>query len=92
MSRIIGDAQPDEEALKGMRESEYNFPDTRWAAYQNRELGHYEQGWLRFLAVGPRNTAKVAPQIYPDTHLGLGWRYVFVGYVDLTTGRIVEEP
>jgi hypothetical protein len=71
-----------------MRSSPYNFPDTRWAAYQNHDLGHYDIGHLKFLAVGPQNTFKETPPRMPDTQSTIGWRYVFVGFVDLPTGAI----
>ena len=74
------------EALEQMRKQ--GAPTTRWGAYQNMALDSASCGHLQFLAVGPDNTCKVAPPRYPDTHLGTGWKYLLVGWVDLTTGEI----
>lgn len=79
------------EALEAMQESPYNFPTTRWAAYENHALDSVTCGELRFLAVGPQNTYQEAPDRYPDSHLGVGWRYVYIGWVNLKTGAI-EDP
>jgi hypothetical protein len=84
----VPEAKP--EAVEAMQESPYNFPDTRWAAYENHALDSATAGELRFLAVGPQNTHQVAPDRYPDTQLGVGWRFVHIGWVDLGTGTI--EP
>lgn len=67
---IRGDEKADPETLEIIRSSPYNFPDTRWAVYQNHDLGHPELGRLTFLAVGPRNTCKTAPERMPDTAQG----------------------
>jgi hypothetical protein len=82
---------PDSEALAGMKSSNYNFPDTRWATYENHDLGHWALGHLKFLAVGPQNTFKTAPTRLPDARSEINWRYVHVGYVDLVSGEIVER-
>ena len=76
------------EALEAMQASPYNYPDTRWVAYENHALDSGSCGELRFLAVGPHNTYQDAPDRYPDSHLGVGWRYVRIGWVDLKTGAI----
>lgn len=79
-----GIADPTDEAIKQMRESPYNFPDTVWYAYQNHDLGHPDIGRTAFLAVGSQNTFKTPPKNYPDSQAtGLGWRYVLVGQVDM---------
>jgi hypothetical protein len=57
---------PDSKALAKMKSSSYNFPGTRWAAYENHDLGHWALGHLKFLAVGPQNTFKTAPTRLPD--------------------------
>lgn len=78
------------EALEQMRAS--GEETTRWAAYQNKAFDSSLAGHLQFLAVGPDNTYKEPPRQYPaDTVNGAGWRYRFVGWVDLTTGEIKEE-
>ena len=84
----VSEAKAKPEALEVMRSSPYNFPDTRWAAYENHALDSASCGELRFLAVGPQNTCHEAPERYPDTHLGTGWRYGRIGWVNLETGEI----
>ncbi len=74
-----------------LKRSGYNFPDTRWAAYRNEDLGHRDCGDLKFLAVGPQNTYKVTPERLPDIPDAINWRFVFVGYLDLQTGAIVDH-
>jgi hypothetical protein len=80
--------RPDPEALVQMRSSRCNFAYTRWAAYENHDLGHWALGHLKFLAVGPQNTLKTAPARMPDTAGEINWRYVHVGYVGLSTGEV----
>jgi hypothetical protein len=76
-----------------MRESPYNYPTTRWAAYENHALDSATCGELRFLAVGPQNTYTDAPDRYPDsTQLGVGWKFVHIGWVHLESGTIVDDP
>lgn len=82
-------AHPD--AIKQMEESLYNYETTQWCAYQNKAMDSATLGHLRFLAVGPKNTFKEPPKCYPDTQHGLGWKYQFLGWVDLKTGEIKEE-
>lgn len=76
------------EALKQMKDSPYNHGDTRWAAYQNQAMDSTSAGHLQFLAVGPKNTFKEPPKQYPDTGYGAGWKYQFVGWVNLETGDV----
>lgn len=73
-----------------MRDYAAATPETRWACYENHDLGHPDAGNLRFLAVGPDCTLKEAPPGYPDTHLGIGWRYRHIGWVDLAQGTVTE--
>jgi len=87
-SKKLGEEKASPEALEQMRDSPYNHKDTKWAAYQNLALDSYNCGHLQFLAVGPSNTFKEKPAQYPDTEHGLGWRYRFVGWVDLETGEV----
>jgi hypothetical protein len=90
--KINKDDKPDPETLDFMRSSAFTFPDTKWAAYQNHDLGHRQLGHLRFLAVGPQNTIKETPKPrLPDFSNEINWRYQFVGYVDLKSGEIVDE-
>lgn len=86
---ILGTETATQEAVVQMLSSPYNFPSTRWAAYQNHDLGHRDLGHLRFLAVGPDNSCPVAPERLPDMAGQINWRYVLVGYVDLDTGKIL---
>ena len=85
----VPEAKP--EAVEAMQDSPYNFPDTRWAAYENHALDSATAGELRFLAVGPQNTYQVAPDRYPDSQLGVGWKFVHIGWVNLETGAIEES-
>lgn len=62
----------------------------KWAVYENQDMGHSQAGHLQFLKVGKRCTFKVAPERMPDTERGLGWRYVFIGFVNLKTGKVQE--
>lgn len=66
-----------------------NYPDTRWAAYQNVDLGSPEVGHLKFMAVGSHNTFKEAPERMPDTDKQINWRYMHVGWVDLNTCEVI---
>lgn len=61
-----------------------------WAAYENHDLGSGQVGHLQFIKYGPGCTFATPPEKCPDTSVGFGWRYVFVGVVDLATGTIVE--
>ena len=89
MSTLIrGTEQPHPAALEAMRESPYNFPDTRWAAYQNMDIGHADLGHLKFLAVVPKNTCKTAPERLPDMPDAINWRYLHVCFVDLRSGGV----
>ena len=85
---VIGDEKAADEALAQMKSSPYNHPDTKWAAYQNHDLGSRNIGHLQFLAIGPQNTFKEAPARAPDGPSGLGWRYVYVGWINLETGKV----
>jgi len=61
-----------------------------WAAYENQALDSGQVGHLQFIKFGPGCTHETPPAKCPDTSYGLGWKYVFVGVVDLATGSIVE--
>ena len=75
--------KPDESALNFMRER-----GGVWGAYQCVALDSADLGDLRFLQVGANRTYKTAPEQYPDSHLGVGWRFRRVGFVNLSTGEI----
>jgi len=79
-------------AIEQMRSSPYNYEDTKWAAYQNVAMDSGSLGHLQFLAIGPKNTLKEASKKAPDTQHGTGWKYQFVGWVDLETGEVLNAP
>ncbi len=89
MGKLLGENSVHPEALEQMKRA--SSAGTRWAAYQNHAMDSSGLGDLRFLAVGPNNTVKEPPSRYPDTHLGTGWAYLFVGWVDLDTGKVEEQ-
>jgi hypothetical protein len=91
---LRGDEAPHPEILEKMRRRPATLPGTRWMAYQNHDLSHQDLGHLKFLAVGPRNSAKLpAPLRLPDMPGEPPlWRYVLVGEVDLDTGEISQSP
>jgi hypothetical protein len=62
-----------------------------WAVYQNHALDSSSLGHLKFLKYGNGCTFETPPDRYPDTSDAIGWRYVFVGYVDIKEGVIVDE-
>lgn len=64
---------------------------TRWAVYRNMAMDSSTLGHLQFLAIGPDNTLKQPPPRYPDSHLGLGWKYLFVGWINLETGEVEKD-
>ena len=77
------------DALKKMKE---NYPNARWAVYQNAAFDSANFGHLQFLATGEDHTFKLPPNRYPmDNEHGMGWRYVFRGWVNLENGEIKEE-
>lgn len=62
-----------------------------WAVYENKTIDSHNCGHLQFLKVGPGCTYLSPPMTYPaDTPNGMGWRYVYVGNLNLDTG-VVEE-
>lgn len=85
---LIGDEKPAPEALQQMRDRAK--PDTKWAAYQNHDMSNTSLGHLQFLQIGVGCTYAEAPERMPDSHLGIGWRYLFVGFVNLETGNVEE--
>lgn len=86
MQKPMGDVTIDPTALTTMQQR-----SGTWAAYQNHALDSIDCGRLEFLQVGEGCTIKEAPEQMPDSHLGIGWRYRHIGYVDLQTGTIVAE-
>jgi len=89
-NRMIEEKKIQSDTLNKMKESSYNYDSTRWAAYQNLALDSASAGHIQFLAIGPENTFKEPPKHLPDTTHGLGWKYLFQGWIDLETGEIRE--
>jgi hypothetical protein len=90
MSALIGDGTIHPEAVEKMVAFCNDYADTRWAAYQNVAMDSAGLGELRFIAIGPNCTVQEAPERHPDTAQVIGWRYYFVGWVDLEKGLVVE--
>jgi len=78
----------DSEALVRMRAQ---CPGARWACYQNMAMDSATCGHLQFLAVGDGFTFKQAPAQYPDSSAGPGWKYRFVGWVNLANGEVEHD-
>lgn len=88
MTTMIGTAQLSPESVQLLKATGNPDPARRWAAYENHDLSSPRLGELRFMAIGPNNTLQAPPERYPDSHLGTGWAYLFVGFVNLETGTI----
>ena len=86
--KLIGDIKPHPEALAQMRERQR--PNTIWAACQNHALDSSGLGDLRFLQCGDGCTFTESPERFPDSHMGVGFRYLLVGKVDIESGEIRE--
>jgi hypothetical protein len=86
MAKLIGEGEIHPEALEQMRER-----GKRWAAYQNHAMDSAGIGQIQFIQYGPGCMFEKWPERCPDTQQGLGWRFQHVGFVDLKTGKIVEE-
>ena len=89
MANLLGNVEIHEDALKQMRERIRE--GTRWAAYQNHDLGSRDIGHLKFLLCGKDCglTMEEAHGRMPDTKDAINWRYQFVGWVDLDEGKVV---
>jgi hypothetical protein len=85
---ILGTEKPDQKTLQLLRER--LKPGQTWFAYQNHAMDSASLGHLQFLCCGHGCTFTEPPARMPDSHLGIGWRYLLVGRVDLETGKIVE--
>jgi hypothetical protein len=73
--------KPSRESLDQMRSRGGN-----WAAYENKALDSASLGHLQFLKVGSGCTFNCPPRTYP---FGIGWKYLYVGMVDLEAGTII---
>ncbi len=90
MSKLLGDGKLDLQTVEQMVAFCVDYPEARWAAYQNHAMDSAGLGHLRCMAIGPECTFKEAPERHPDTQEVIGWRYLFVGWADLETGMVVE--
>ena len=60
-----------------------------WAAYECCALDSSYRGQFQYLKYGPNCTHQEPPPHAPDSaHNGAGWKWLFVGLVDLETGKI----
>ena len=87
-TKLLGTEKPDATVLGILRER--LKPGQAWFAYQNHALDSMNLGHLQFLCCGPDCTFEKPPERMPDSHLGIGWRYLLVGTVNLETGEIEE--
>lgn len=79
--------KPDPEAIAQMQ-----VLGGTWAAYQNVAFDSHNAGHMQFLKVGEGCTYETPPPKYPmDTEHGMGWRYVFIGMVNLETGEVEKS-
>jgi hypothetical protein len=87
MTKLLGENAIGPEALETMRAR-----GRAWAAYQNVDLSSRNIGDLRFIQYGEGCTFQEPPKPRcPDSALGFGWQYYYVGTVDLAAGKIIEE-
>lgn len=86
MDNLIGDPQIDHDTLKTLQQR-----GGTWAVYQNVVLDSAMVGHVTFLKFGPGCTYEAPPEHMPDTAAGLGWKYRHVGFVDLNSGRVVDQ-
>ena len=63
----------------------------KWAAYTNIAMDSADFGGIRLLKYGPGCTYETAPDKYPDTSAGPGWKYAPAGFLDLRSGLIVDK-
>lgn len=88
MDGLLGDGQVYSESVEDMKRSRCNLKDTKWVAFQNHVMDSEAFGHIIFLAIGPENMIKDVPKHLPDSEHGMGWKYRFVGYINLKTGLI----
>ena len=82
-AKLIGDVKPSAEALQTMRARGGD-----WFVYQDHCFESASLGDLQFLQCGVGRTFVSPPARMPDTQHSIGWRYIFVGKVNLETGSI----
>ena len=88
MSKLLGTEKPDPVMLAILRERLKT--GQTWFCYQNMALDSASLGHLKFLCCGTGCTFVEPPARMPDSHLGIGWRYLLVGKVNLESGTIEE--
>lgn len=88
MTKLLGTEKPDTTVLAILRER--LKPGQQWFAYQNHAMDSASLGRLQFLCCGPGCTFEKPAQRMPDSHLGIGWKYLLVGRVNLASGEIEE--
>lgn len=88
---LLGDGSVDPKPLEQMRGAIEKHEGTRYAAYQNHDLGHHYLGHLKFMAIGKDWTFQHPPRFMPDTPTEINWRYIFVGWLDPEKGVVVAE-
>lgn len=83
----------DKDLLVVMRMRVRRNPGTRWAAYENRAWDSSNAGHVQCLLVGTYCTYAEPPRTFPqDNEHGMGWRYLFAGFVNLDDGTIEILP
>ncbi len=83
--KLLGNAKIYPTVLRTLRERGGD-----WFAYQNHAMDSANLGHLQFLCCGDGCTFTEPPARMPESHLGIGWRYLLVGKVNLESGEIVE--
>ena len=67
-------------------------PRCVWAVYENQALDSATAGGRIYILIGPGCTHAVPPPHAPDGAHGLGWKYLFRGFVELADGTIEKLP
>lgn len=73
----------EEESLKKMRER-----GGTWACYENQAFDSASAGHRIYLQFGPGCTHETPPTQAPDGAHGPGWKYRFIGQVNLDKGTV----
>jgi hypothetical protein len=59
-----------------------------WAVFRNEAMDSADCGRVLCMKVGTDCTHKTPPPHAPDGPHGLGWKYLFIGMLDLETGAL----
>jgi hypothetical protein len=89
MTKLLEAEKPDVEVLQILRER--LKPGQTWFCYENVALDSEILGHRQFLCCGEGCTLSEPPTRMPDTAHAIGWKYLLIGHVDMTTGEIVEN-